>query len=123
MIEFGTLKVEAGSWAFARAHLVAGDDQVIVDLVADEGAVVPSAKEPPGEIVAELAALVGDIGKAARGQRDWSAASRPSAWRRLITAVSELVEGGETMQMASWKNYDKLDLCMTGCFAGFASET
>ena len=68
MIEFGILKVEAGSLRLARADLVAGDDQVVVDLVADEGAGRAEREEPPGQIIAKLAALVGDIGKAARGQ-------------------------------------------------------
>ena len=80
--------------ALARAHLVAGDDQIIVDLVADEGACRAEIEKPLGQIVAKLAALVGDIGEDCGRARMLAAARRPSAWRRLITVVSELVEEG-----------------------------
>jgi hypothetical protein len=86
--------------ALARAHLVAGDDQVVVDLVGDEGACGAEIEKPLGEIVAELAALVGDVGKTAIG-RMLAAVRRPSAWRRLITALSELVEERQTDGIAA----------------------
>ena len=54
--------------ALARAHLVAGDDQVIVNLVADEGAGGAEVEKPLGQIVAKLAALVGDIGETTVGK-------------------------------------------------------
>src|SRR5262249_28120708 len=49
----------------AGTDLVAGDDQVVVDLVADERAVGTEVEEALCQIVAELAALVGDVGEAA----------------------------------------------------------
>ena len=66
MTEFGILKVEAGSFALAGADLVAGDHQIIVDLVADEGADRADVEKPLCQVVAKFAALVGDIGEAAR---------------------------------------------------------
>ncbi len=54
--------------ALAGADLVAGDDQVIIDLVTDEGTDRAEVEKPLGKIVAEFAALVGDIGKTAGGQ-------------------------------------------------------
>ena len=53
----------------AGTRLVAGDDQVVVDLVADEGALGAEVEEALCEIVAELAALIGDVGEAAGGQK------------------------------------------------------
>jgi hypothetical protein len=50
------------------AILVAGDDQIVVGLVADEGADRACIEKPLGQIVANFAALGRDIGKAARGQ-------------------------------------------------------
>jgi hypothetical protein len=55
--------------ALARSHLVAGDDQIIVHLVADEGAGRAEIEKPLGQIVTKLAALIGDVGKGARGQQ------------------------------------------------------
>src|SRR5207247_1945269 len=52
-----------------RAVLVAGNDQIVVDLVADEGACGSQVKEPLREISADFTALVGDIGERARGQQ------------------------------------------------------
>src|SRR6202035_2435606 len=49
----------------AGAIPVAGDDKIVVDLVADEGAGVG---EMLRQIVADLAALRRDVGEAARGQ-------------------------------------------------------
>ncbi len=66
--EFGILKVEAGSFASPGTILVAGDHQIIVDLVADEGADGSLVGKMPGQILADLAALGCDVGKAARRQ-------------------------------------------------------
>jgi hypothetical protein len=50
----------------ARAVLVAGNDQIIVDLVADESADRSRVGEMFGQILADLAALVHDMGKGPR---------------------------------------------------------
>ena len=53
----------------ARPVLVAGDDQIIVDLVADEGADRSHVEKMLGQAFADLAALGCDIGKASRRQQ------------------------------------------------------
>ena len=53
----------------ARAILVAGDDQVIIDKIADESAFRAVIGKMPGQRLANFALLVGDIGKAARRQK------------------------------------------------------
>src|SRR5258707_878266 len=50
-----------------RAVLVAGDDQIVVGLVADEGADRALVGEPSREIIADFTALRRDVGKSARG--------------------------------------------------------
>jgi hypothetical protein len=52
----------------SRTILVAGDHEIIVGLVADEGANRALIGKPLGQILANLAALGRDIGKAARRQ-------------------------------------------------------
>ena len=66
--EFAILKVEAGSLASPGAILVAGDDQVVVDLVADERADGSDSEKRLARSSRNLAALGRDIGKAARRQ-------------------------------------------------------
>jgi hypothetical protein len=51
----------------SRAILVAGNDQIVVSLVADEGPDRPLVREVLGQRVANLAALRCDVGKGARG--------------------------------------------------------
>ncbi len=46
--------------------LVAGDDEIVVDLVAHEGADGFLVEKVLGEAIAELGALLGDVGQAAR---------------------------------------------------------
>ncbi len=58
---------------------VAGDDEVIVGLVAGERAVRSRIREMLRELGADLAALGSDIGEAARGQK----ANRRSETQRL----------------------------------------
>ena len=91
----------------ARPVLVAGDDQVIVDLVADEGADRAKVEKPLGEILAKLAALIGDVGEAARRQQ-----APGGKETERMTAIDHggyprWLKSAGKMLTASWKNYDR----------------
>src|SRR5205823_6350364 len=86
---------------FARADLVAGDDQIVIDLVADEGADRSGIEETSCQVVAKFAALVGNIGETARGRK--GSCGKQS---ERMTAIDhgryprQVVR--KTMRMASW---------------------
>jgi hypothetical protein len=73
--EFGILKVDAGRNAWPGAIGVAGDDQIIVDLVADEGADRTRVGEPFGKIIADFTALRRDVSESAP-RRDCSSGEK-----------------------------------------------
>src|SRR5258708_5525909 len=84
------------------AILVAGDDQIILDLVADEGADRSIVGKPLGQILANLAALRRDMRKAARRQD----ARGSQETERMATidqgSIRYSRETAATMLMASW---------------------
>ncbi len=65
----GDLEGRGRQLRLAGAVLVAGDDEIIVDLVADEGADRADIEKMLGEALANFAALGCDVGKASRRQQ------------------------------------------------------
>ncbi|MEY9435446.1 hypothetical protein ABIF14_002537 [Bradyrhizobium elkanii] len=59
------MKVEAGNLPSPERTLSLADDQVVLDLVADECAFSSEIEEPFLQLLAKLAALVGHVGEAA----------------------------------------------------------
>ena len=86
--EFGILKVEAGSFASPERFLSLAMIEIVVDLVADEGA----GRALVGKCLARSSRISlrwGATSAKLREGKKLAAASRPSAWRRLIKEHSE----------------------------------
>jgi len=70
--------------ALTRALLVAGDDQIVLDLVADEGARCTEIGESLCQAVADLVSRRRDVGERALRQ-DRSGGEKPRVERRVST--------------------------------------